>query len=170
MDWKKIVGSIAPGIATALGGPLAGTAVRELGKKLLGKDNATEEEVATAVTGMAAADYVKLKEIDAQFAKDMAAAGIKLEEIDAGDRASARARQIAMKDHTPTVMGFLLLVGYLGAQAFMLFRTLPAGNESIVMRSLGILETLTVMVVAYYFGSSRGSRAKDEIINKGQGK
>ena len=36
MDWKQIVAGIAPGLATALGGPLAGGVVAVLADKLLG--------------------------------------------------------------------------------------------------------------------------------------
>ena len=36
MDWKSIIGVVAPTLATALGGPLAGLAVETLGKALGG--------------------------------------------------------------------------------------------------------------------------------------
>ena len=36
MDWKQVVGAVAPGLATLLGGPLAGGAVSLLADKLLG--------------------------------------------------------------------------------------------------------------------------------------
>jgi hypothetical protein len=37
MDWKKIVGAVAPTLATALGGPLAGMAAAAVSDALLGK-------------------------------------------------------------------------------------------------------------------------------------
>jgi hypothetical protein len=46
-DWKSVVGTVAPGIATALGGPLAGMAVSTLAKAL--GVEATEEAVANVV-------------------------------------------------------------------------------------------------------------------------
>jgi len=39
--WKGIVGTVAPALATALGGPLAGVAVRAIAEKVLGKPEAS---------------------------------------------------------------------------------------------------------------------------------
>ena len=50
-DWKKVLGGIAPTIATALGGPLAGTATKFLASSLLGKDEASESELEAAIIG-----------------------------------------------------------------------------------------------------------------------
>ena len=48
-DWKSIVGTVAPAIATALGGPLAGLGVSAIGKALGLGDGASKEDVAQAV-------------------------------------------------------------------------------------------------------------------------
>ena len=48
-DWKGIVGTVAPAIAAALGGPLAGLGVSALAGALGLGDGANEEEVARAV-------------------------------------------------------------------------------------------------------------------------
>ena len=39
------------------------------------------------------------------------------------------------------------------------------GNEALLLM-LGALQTAFTGVIAYYFGSSSGSKAKDELINK----
>ena len=44
----NIVKTVAPTIATAMGGPLAGMAVRTLSETLLGKPDGTEAELAAA--------------------------------------------------------------------------------------------------------------------------
>ena len=49
MDWKSVVRTVAPTLATALGGPLAGAAVQALSVALLGRPDGTEQEVAEAV-------------------------------------------------------------------------------------------------------------------------
>lgn len=43
-DWKQLVGSVAPTIATALGGPLAGMATKAIASAI-GCDEADVEEV-----------------------------------------------------------------------------------------------------------------------------
>lgn len=35
-DWKDVISSVAPGLATAFGGPLAGAAVKVIADKVLG--------------------------------------------------------------------------------------------------------------------------------------
>lgn len=44
-DWKETIGAVAPIIATALGGPLAGVATKFVANKLLGDDTANIEEI-----------------------------------------------------------------------------------------------------------------------------
>jgi hypothetical protein len=42
MNWKSIVKSIAPVLGTALGGPIAGGAIKMLSSALLGNENERE--------------------------------------------------------------------------------------------------------------------------------
>lgn len=70
-----ILKTVAPALATALGGPLAGAAVSFLSSKL-GVDPAVIEQT---VAGMAPADLVKMKELDLDFQKHMADNGIALQ-------------------------------------------------------------------------------------------
>ena len=75
MAFADILKSVAPTIATALGGPLAGAAVSFLASKL-GVDPAVVEQT---VAGMGPADLVKMKELDQQFQLDMAKIGISID-------------------------------------------------------------------------------------------
>ena len=60
-----ILKAVAPTIATALGGPLAGAAVSFLSSKL----GVPADQVEQAVAGMSPADLVKMKELDYDFQK-----------------------------------------------------------------------------------------------------
>ena len=70
-----ILKTVAPALATALGGPLAGAAVGFLASKL-GVDASVVEQT---VAGMTPADLVKMKELDQQFQLEMAKVGISLD-------------------------------------------------------------------------------------------
>ena len=70
-----ILRSVAPTIATALGGPLAGAAVSFLASKF-GVDPALVEQT---VAGMTPSDLVKMKELDLDFQKHMADNGIAIQ-------------------------------------------------------------------------------------------
>jgi len=72
-----VLGSFAPQIATALGGPLAGAAVEFLAGKF--GIEPTAEAVQQHIAAMTPADLVKMKEIDVEFQEHMADNGIKLQ-------------------------------------------------------------------------------------------
>lgn len=166
LDWKAIVGTVAPTLATALGGPLAGVAVKSIAGKLLDRPQATEEEVQQAVLGADPQTLLRLKELDIEFKKFTTDAGIRLEQIDADDRANARARETQVRDHTPAYLAYAITVGFFGTLAFMLINGKPATGGDALLVMLGSLGTAWAGVVAYYFGSSAGSRKKDEAISQ----
>ena len=76
-DLGSIIKAVAPTIATALGGPLAGAAVSFLAGKF--GTESTQEAVQKAVEGFTAADTVKLKQLDLEFQEHMADLGIKIQ-------------------------------------------------------------------------------------------
>lgn len=165
VDWKRIVGTVAPTLATALGGPLAGVAVRTISQQLLGKDNATDEEVESAVLNGDPQTLVRLKEIDAEFKKFTVDAGIKLEEIAARDRDSARKREVDAHDSwTPRVLAAAFVLGWFVFQYYILRHIVPAEMREIVMRTLGTMDMGLGLILGYYFGSSASGKSKDETI------
>ena len=96
MDWKSIVRTVAPTLATALGGPLAGAAVQALSVALLGRPDGTEQEVAEAVLVGGTDALLKVKQAEADFA-------VKMRELDIRDLASAR--ELAKVDYqTPRTL------------------------------------------------------------------
>lgn len=164
-DWKKIVGTVAPTLATALGGPLAGIAVKTIATQVLGKPDATEGEVEAAVLGADPQTLLKLKEVEYEFKTTMVNAGIKLEEIAASDRANARDREVKTGDHwTPRILASLMIVGWFTIQWFLLKHVIPAEMREIIMRTLGTLDMALGLVLGYYFGSSASGKVKDETI------
>ena len=87
MDWKALIGSVAPTLATALGGPLAGMATKAIASKLLGNENAPLDAIKEAIVSATPDDLIKLKEVDTKFKTKMAEIGVDLETIAANDRA-----------------------------------------------------------------------------------
>lgn len=164
--WKSIVATVAPALATALGGPLAGLAVREIGKGVLGKEDAKEAEVAAAIATGGSEMFGKLKELDLQFEARMAELGIELERLDVEDRANARARQIALRDWVPSVLAVANAVAFFALLFLMMKRPIPEANRDAINILLGVLGGSLGTVMTYYFGSSHGSRAKDEVLGR----
>ncbi len=159
----NIVKTVAPTIATAMGGPLAGMAVRTLSETLLGKPDGTTDELAAAAAAATPDQLLSLKNAENQFKLEMKKLDVDLERISAGDRDSARQMAITTKDWTPRALAAVITIGFFGVLMYMLMFGLPsAGGGEAMLVMLGTLGTAWGAVVSFYFGSSAGSRAKDE--------
>ncbi|WP_454694041.1 hypothetical protein [Achromobacter aegrifaciens] len=93
-DWKSALGDLAPMLATALGGPLAGGAVAAITAALGLGPHASDAEIAKKLATAASDALVLLKKAEQDFAARMAELGFKSEadlaRIEAEDRASGR--------------------------------------------------------------------------------
>ncbi|MDF1627047.1 MAG: hypothetical protein P1U84_12255 [Parvibaculaceae bacterium] len=166
MNWKEIVSTVAPGIATALGGPLAGVAVRGIAGALLGDEDASEDAVAQAVLAASPEDLRKLKQAELTFAAKMKELEIDLERLHAGDRASARDRQIKTGDKVPGVIAACVLVGFFGILSALVFVDIPERSMQPLLMMLSALATSVGALMQFYFGSSAGSAAKNRMIEE----
>jgi len=164
-NWKDLLRQVAPTLATALGGPLAGSVVKKLGEVLLGDPKASEEKIAEAVLAADPAMFLKLKELEQDYAKFVLDHEINLEKLAVEDRGSARAREVSLKDWVPAV----LAIGFNGAFFSILFllltKKIPVENADAFTLLLGMLAAGVTGVLNYYFGSSRGSDRKTELMD-----
>jgi hypothetical protein len=170
IDWKKIVGAVAPTLATALGGPLAGIAVKTIATQVLGKSDASEDEVEAAILGADPQTLIRLKEVELEFKATMVNAGIKLEEIASSDRASARDREVKAQDSwTPRVLATVIVGGFLWCVYAVLSGYISDLKDPMIATLVGTMIGYTSakadQIVSYYFGSSASSKAKDETIS-----
>jgi hypothetical protein len=159
-----LLGQIAPSIATALGGPLAGIAVKTLSNALLGHESGTEEDVANALQNASPEQLSVIKKIDADFKVRMKELDIDLERISAGDRDSARQMQISTKDSTPKILAYFITFGFFGALVWILVFGLPQTGLEVILMMLGSLSSSWTGVVQFYYGSSAGSKAKTDAL------
>lgn len=163
----NLVRTVAPSIASAVGGPLAGMATRAISDALLGKPDGTEQELEKAVASATPEQLLALKKAEQSFSVKMRELDIDLERIANADRDSARSREVSLRDWTPRVLAGLITVGYFGVLFWMLRFGLPnTGSSEALLVMLGALGTAWGGVVAYYFGSSAGSKEKTEAMNR----
>ena len=173
MDFLKtfgpLLGSVAPTIATALGGPVAGMAVRAISGALFGHENGTEDDIMAALANPNGDQLAALKKIDADFKVQMKSLDIDLERIAAGDRDSARQMQMTTRDWIPRVLAVGVTLGFFGIVAFILHYGLPpTGGEALLML-IGTLGTAWTGVMGFYFGSSAGSKQKTDALTAALG-
>jgi len=159
-----LIGSVAPTIATALGGPVAGMAVRAISSALFGHQDGSEDDIMAALANPNGDQLAALKKIDADFKIQMKSLDIDLERIAAGDRDSARQMQMTTRDWIPRVLAVGVTLGFFGIVAYILHYGLPpTGGEALLML-IGTLGTAWTGVMGFYFGSSAGSKQKTDAL------
>ena len=164
MDWLK---QIAPTIATALGGPLAGMAVSAI-SKAVGVD---EDKVQDMISSnkLSADQVAQLKIAEIELAKQAQELGLNFEKLAVEDRKSAREMQATTRSKMPPILASAVTVGFFGIVVMMFFNQIDSNNPAILMM-LGSLGTAWTGIIAYYFGSSAGSQAKTDLLTKTTGK
>lgn len=161
---KRAIAKTAPTLAHALGGPLAGAAVAQISKAIFGAPDIDEETLIEAIINATPEHWLALKKAEQEFALALREASVEEQRIDAGDRADARAREVQLKDRTPSLLGALIILGFFIVLAAMVTRRLPDGAETEFSIMLGALATMTAAVVNYFFGSSSGSKEKTRLL------
>lgn len=165
MDWKDIagvVGKAAPVVGGLLGGP-AGAAVGGLVAAALGTDS-TPDAVSAALVGDPDA-IVKVQELQANAKVQLQQLAVTAEANRLADVQNARARQSANpNDHTPQWLAGGVTAGFFGALAAVMVAPLSTTVHDLLLVMIGALQTAWVSIIAYYFGSSKDSGAKTQMI------
>lgn len=157
LDWKAIIKTVAPNLATALGGPLAGNAVNAISQLFLGTTISSEEELNTAVSEASPDQLIKLKELDFQF-QQLQNEQFKTE---IADRMSAREMGKDLNknnDHTPRNLSYMFLFVYFGLLIKIMWDGILSEGEKEIMF---MLSPFWGVLWQYWFGTSRSSLMKD---------
>jgi hypothetical protein len=159
MDWLK---TIAPTIATALGGPLAGLAIEAV-SKAIGID--PKDVQSTISEGKLSSDQIMLlKQAEIDMAARAQEMGLDFAKLNVEDRKSAREMQAETRSYIPAVLAVAVTIGFFGILIGMMTETFKASDALMLM--LGSLGTAWTGIIAFYFGSSAGSQAKDDLLHQ----
>jgi hypothetical protein len=175
-DWKATIGAIAPGLATALGGPLAGAAVKVIADKVLGRPNATEADVAAALaSGTLSGDQiVALKAAEHSFQVEMAKVEQASQVAAIEDTRSARQQTVDLAKEQSSiawgapVVSTLIVAGYFFCiyRLFIVQADLPANAFQLLNVMFGALSIAFGQVCNYWLGSSAGSRRSTDTVRR----
>ena len=159
MEW---LAQIAPSIATALGGPLAGLAVTAI-SKALGID---EKDVQTTIeSGKLTADQLtSLKQAELELQKQAQSLGLDFEKLATEDRKSARDLQASTKSIVPPILALVVTVGFFGILFALMMDYAKKSDELMIM--LGSLGTAWTGIIGFYFGSSAHSEKQSEMLHQ----
>jgi hypothetical protein len=157
MEWLK---SVAPTIASALGGPLAGLAVEAVSKAIGIDPKDVQSTIDSGKLTSEQIGQIKLAEIEmAARAQEL---GLDFEKLSVQDRSSARDMQSATRSMIPSVLAMLVTVGFFGILVGLMTEQFKTSDALMMM--LGSLGTAWTGIIAFYFGSSAGSQAKDQLL------
>ena len=158
MSWLE---SIAPTIATAIGGPLGGLAYeaiskvlgvsQDVAKQMLDEGKMTAEQIA----------QIKLAEIELKKTEEQL--GLNFESLAVTDRKSAREMQTAVKSTLVPTLAIIIVISFIAVVVGTLMGY--SKIESAMAGTLvGYLSAKAEQVISFYFGSSNGSQAKDQML------
>lgn len=176
MSLKAVLSTVAPTIATALGGPLAGAGVKFITDKFLGNPNATETDIAQAILSASPQDLAKLKELDNQFELEMRNQGIEFAKVEVESRLNAQKREIELaktgkRDFITPVIAAWILMSSISVVFYVLYLIHSGDVSNVECTIVGGLVThyLTESkeVRAYYLGGLI-EKAKDYLTSKRQ--
>ena len=160
MSWIE---SIAPTVASCLGGPLAGLAIEGL-SKALGIDADKVQE--TINSGKMTSDQIAALQLAETNLKAKAQElGLDFEQLAVQDRKSARDMQISTNSFVPPTLSIMIVVAWSAVQYFLLTHVIDPSMRELIARVLGTLDGALMLVLSFYFGSSSGSQAKDTMLH-----
>ena len=153
-QFKGLIQNVAPTIATALLGPVAGMAVKALSSALLGHEGGSEDDITNALANATPDQITALKKIDADFKVQMKKLDIDLVKIAADDRASARNMAVNTHSYTPSVLSYVTVVCWAIIQYYLFTHIIDPSMRELIARVLGTLDGALMLVLSFWFGSS----------------
>lgn len=170
------IGSIAPTLASMLGGPLAGTAVTALeGAFGLAPGSGADAITKVLQTGsMSPETIAAVRAADQKHAEIIGQQGIDLAKLNAdhdtaflqaevADRDSARKMQTARPSVVPAALSIVVTLGFFGVIGVMMAGVDATDNQAFLIM-LGSLGTGWTTVLAYWFGTTRSSGEKNALL------
>ena len=155
---------LAPTIASALLGPFAGIAVSALGK-IIGVDGATVNTVTKAFEdGRITPEHLAaIKELELQYQNEEKERGFRYADLEFKDRDSARQMQINTQSSTPTILTYMITIGFFGVLGMMMYDDSVVNSPPLLIM-LGSLGTAWTGCIAFWFGTTQGSQNKDRLL------
>lgn len=177
MDWKEVGKKIASmgltALGTVVGGPAGGTIGALLGNALIGGDGNEDTEITPEKVMKALGDpeaIMKMKQFEMTHELELQKLAIESERMRLSDIASARNRQVesekvtGKRDYNLYILAWTLVVGFYALVGTMVFKAVPADSTGVVYMLFGTLATSFGCVIQYFFGSSKSSKEKTDLL------
>ena len=149
--------NVAPGLATAVIGPMGGMAVKAIAGKLGVED--TVEAVAAHLQANPD-DALKLRELDLKELELNNANTDSARKMNAEVQNSANASWLAK--NIAYCIDVVIVLSTIGLTYMLMSQQVPADNKELALMAFGSLVTLCGTVVNFHRGSSQGSKDKSK--------
>lgn len=110
-------------------------------------------------------DPIQAQQAKADFEQKLKDGDLKELELVIQDRISARQREVGVQDSTTRVLAYIIICAFVGMVAMTLMGYARI-DSALAGSIIGYLSAKAEQVASYYFGSSRGSDHKTELLAK----
>lgn len=162
---KSLVSTTAPILGNAIIPGIGGTAISMI-SKMLGCDPNDPKNIEAAINGNPET-LLKLKELEAKNEQFLLKASQENDKMYIADTQNARNREIQLAKETGKmnwpmyVLGGLVVIGFFGTVIGLFTVELMVLNKELVIYTVGGLQSAFITIIAYFYGSSKGSKDKD---------
>lgn len=164
MNWLDTLKKIAPTVASALGGPLAGVAVTAIGE-LFGMSEPTQDKIKNAIeNGSLTGEQISgLRTLEMTLKAEEAERGFRYAELEHKSTADARAMRTATGSYFPEFISTLITFGFFGILGWMMHDHSSINSEPLLIM-LGSLGAAFGAVINFWLGSNKGSDRTKELL------
>jgi len=164
--FKEIVSKMVPFIGSLLGGPLGEEAGSALSYLLTGDKNSSEENISAALQNATPSQIVALKQLDEQYQEKVLSVQLAEHQMDNEDIANARNRNIQLHDKMPIFLSIIVLTMFFSILLLFMLYPIQSSSKDIIQILIGSLAIWCGQAVNFYFGSTRGSQKKTDILSE----
>lgn len=148
----NLVGSVAPTIATALGGPLAGTAASAIAE-VLGVNSQDPRALEKAIAQATPEQLTEIKKAELNFEARMKELDVDIFALETADIQNARANNA--KDWTARAIALGTMAAFIGYVFLVTIQPPDQNSDAIINLVLGYLGGMVSAVTSFYFGASQ---------------
>lgn len=165
---KSLVSTSAPILGNAIVPGIGGTAGAMIAK-LLGCDPNDPKNIEATLKSNPET-LLKLKELESKNEQFLLNASIERDKLYLGDIQSARSREVELTKATGKwniplyILAGLITLGFFGTIIALFNVSLIAINKELIIYTVGGLQSAFITIVAYFFGSSKGSSEKNNLL------
>ena len=169
MNLQDTLKALAPTVGTALLGPLGGAAIEAIGS-IFGIDKPSVHQLEHAIQqGQLTGEQVAaLKELELKYQAEEQERGFRYADLTFRDKDSAR--RASVEGGTQKMLFWLslvLLALTLGTEVAVVLGKAPLSADPLIVgRVLGLMDSVAMIVLGYWFGTSHSSAQKTTLLNQ----